>query len=79
MDRKELEMKNKLDGRSYDHRIGKPYYGHALKRVIATEAPPESIIERMNLWWIELSFKEALFVTVVVVFAVLGALVIVAL
>ena len=53
MDRKEeREMtwtldpyKHKLDGRSYSHRIGKPYYGSALKRVL-NAVPPEDAHDR---------------------------------
>ena len=37
--------KHKLDGRSYNNRIGKPYYGSALKRVI-NAVPPESSYDR---------------------------------
>jgi len=37
--------RHKHDGRSYHHRIGKPYYGSALKRVI-NATPPESLYDR---------------------------------
>jgi hypothetical protein len=37
--------KHKLDGRSYNNRIGKPFYGSALKRLLDA-TPPESSYDR---------------------------------
>ena len=72
--------KHKLDGRSYNHRIGKPYYGSALKRVIDPEPEePESIIERMTEAWAHMTPLEAKFIAGCIIAAVFIAALIVAL
>ena len=46
-----LSDRNRLDGRSYRDRIGKPYYGSALRRVIEPEEQRRSFIERVSDAW----------------------------
>jgi len=65
--------KHKLDGRSYNHRIGKPYYGEKLRRVISPEVTDPSWIERLTDWYCEITIKEARFLTLVVLLAVFCA------
>ena len=43
-------MKHQHDGRSYHDRIGRPFYGPDLKRVLSEEAV-ESWIERVVGWY----------------------------
>jgi hypothetical protein len=40
--------KHPLDGRAYKDRIGRPFYGSALRKLID---PPPSRIARLHLWW----------------------------
>jgi hypothetical protein len=69
--------KHKLDGRSYNNRIGKPYYGDKLRRVIAPEPTDLSVIERLTDWYSELTVKDAKIVTALVIAAVFCAAIIV--
>jgi len=72
--------RHKLDGRSYNQRIGKPYYGHELRRIIAPEPEePESIIERMTEAWAHMTPLEARFIAGCIIAAVFIAALIVAL
>ena len=72
--------RHRLDGRSYNHRIGKPYYGSALKRIIAPEPEePESIIERITNTYDSMSLMEIRLVVCCVILAVFMAAVIVVL
>ena len=72
--------RHKLDGRSYNHRIGKPYYGSALKRVIDPEPEePESVIERITEAWASLTTLEVKFIVGCIILAVFMAALIVVL
>jgi len=50
--------KHHLDGRSYKDRIGKPFYGPALRAVIEAPEPKPSLIDRWFSWWMDLSVRE---------------------
>ena len=65
--------KHKLDGRSYNHRIGKPYYGHSIRRVIEPEVTDPSWIERLTDWYSELTITEARFFSGLILLAVFCA------
>lgn len=45
--------KNRLDHRAYRERIGKPYYGGDLRRLLNREPEPEdptSLVEKIDIW-----------------------------
>jgi hypothetical protein len=44
-------MKHPLDGRSYRDRIGRPYYGEQLRRVISPEPTDPPFIERWTEYY----------------------------
>lgn len=43
-----FDDKHRLDGRSYQNRIGRPFYGHALKRVIGSGLQESSLVCRVT-------------------------------
>jgi len=74
-----MTYKHRHDGRSLNHRIGKPYYGEQLRKVIAPEPTEDSFIERLTNYYMELSYRDAVVITVAIIAAILLATVIVAL
>ena len=42
-----LDNRHRLDGRSYSHRIGRPYYGARLRVVLAAPPVREPILSRV--------------------------------
>ena len=68
--------KNKLDGRSYRDRIGRPFYGPDLRAVINPQPRP-SIVERVTMWWESLSMAAILVLSGCIVVAVAAAALIV--
>lgn len=72
-------MKHRFDGRSYNDRIGKPYYGHGLRRIIAPEVTDPSLIERITEAFNEMSARESMFVVGIIALCVFCAALIVVL
>ena len=65
--------KHRLDGRSYNNRIGRPYYGEKLRRIIEPDVCDPSLVERVSEWWNELTIREARFMVAVILMAVFCA------
>ena len=70
--------RHRLDGRSYHNRIGKPFYGPKLRRIIDPEPEePESVIERITEAWASLTTLEVKFIVGCIILAVFMATLIV--
>jgi len=64
------------DGRSYRKRIGQPYYGEKLRRVLAPEPTDPSLIERLTDFYEGITPREAWIAVGLIVAAVVAAAVI---
>jgi heme oxygenase len=68
-----------LEKRRYISKDDHPLYGNSLRKVIAPEPTEDSFIERLTNYYMELSYRDAVVITVAIIAAILLATVIVAL
>jgi hypothetical protein len=68
--------KHKHDGRSYNNRIGTPYYGDKLRRVLAPEPTDPSLMRRAFDWYDDAPNFGPVAVACVVITIFLAALIV---